>query len=101
MATIPTDAPSVDSTGLMGGNGVMVQKNVVAVMNNAPIFGVGSNDLKGYVSVKMYDQVSASIINGSAASQGTYDLFQGQSYSSGKPYVTAEASFAMNVNMAT
>ena len=101
MATIPEDFnEQVDNSGLIGGSGVTVQKTVAAVMNNAPIFGVGNRDLQGYVSVKVYEQVTASIINGDAPKGGTYQIVEGKSYASGKPYVTAEGTFAQNINMA-
>ena len=94
MATIPTAAAVVDSTGLIQGSGVIVNKSVQSVNKNEPIFGVGSSDLKGYVALSMYEQSSASVINGTAGGGGTYALFAGESYASGKPYVMSEATWA-------
>ena len=94
MATIPTDTAVVDAAGLIQGNGVIVNKSVQSVNKNEPIFGVGDSALKGYVALSMYEQSSASVINGAAGVTGTYELFAGESYASGKPYVMTEATWA-------
>lgn len=94
MATIPTTAAVVDTTGLIQGSGVIVNKSAQSVNKNEPIFGVGSSALQGYVALSMYQQFSSSVINGSAGGVGAYDLFIGESYASGKPYVMSEATWA-------
>ncbi len=95
MATIPTTGAVEDSTGLIGGAGVTVNQSVQAVNKNEPIFGVGSKDLQGYVALSMYQQYSSSVINGSAGTPTGFELFSGQSYASGKPYVMSEATWAV------
>ncbi len=94
MATIPTTTAVVDGTGLIQGAGVVVNKSAQAVNKNEPIFGVGSSALQGYVALSMYQQFSSSVINGSATLGGGYELFSGDSYASGKPYVMSEATWA-------
>ncbi len=101
MAMIETTEPVVDADGLVGANGVTVNQTIQAVNKNEPIFGVASSALKGYVAISMYDQISASVIEGAAGITGTYELFSGTSYASGKPYVMTEATWAKNVVTAT
>ena len=97
MATIPTGAATVDATGLIGGAGITVNESVQSVNKNEPIFGVGSSDLKGYIALAMYEQKSASVVGAGGASGGGYDLFVGESYASGKPYVMSEATWANTI----
>jgi len=94
MATIPTSAPSVDETGLIGGADITINKTVQAVNKNEPIFGVGSEKLVGYVALEMYEQYQASVVGGGGGGSG-YSLFEGESYASGKPYVVAESVWAI------
>lgn len=97
MATLPTgDTPKIDVDGLVKGTGVTVNQTIQAVQRNEPIFGVGSNILQGYVALKMYDQISASVI-GAGGVGGEYEIAVGDSYASGKPYVMHDTTFATNV----
>ena len=97
MATIPTDAPTGDNNGLLGGTGALVNTSIQAQYKNEPIFEAGNSDLKGYVSLKMYDQVSSSMIESEPEGQNnSKEIFKGQTYSSGKPYVTNEKVIAIN-----
>jgi len=88
MALVPTSKPSVDSEGLLKGLGVKVNGSVQAMHKNEPIFGIGNQNLQGYVALKMYEQHTADVIDQSVADSGERVLQEGQSYSSGKPYIT-------------
>ncbi len=95
MATIPTTTQTKDATGLISGIGVTVNESVQAVNKNEPIFAVGDKDLRGYVALSMYQQHSASVIEGGDLGDlGDFELFKGESYASGKPYVMSEATWA-------
>jgi len=103
MATIPTAAPQVDSDGYIAPSGtVTVNATIQSINKNEPIFGIESSALRGYVAIKMYDQVTGSAIGGDSEklTNGEYDLYRGTAYSSGKPYVMNEATIAKNVNTA-
>jgi hypothetical protein len=94
MASIPTNAPTTDQAGLIGGDNITINKTVSAVNKNEPIFGVGSEALVGYVALEMYEQHQASVVGGNGGGGSGYSLFDGESYASGKPYVIAESVWA-------
>jgi hypothetical protein len=103
MATIPTAAPTIDDEGYIAPSGtVTVNATIQAVNKNEPIFGIESSALKGYIAVKMYDQVTGSAIGGDPdhVDGEDYKLYEGTAYSSGKPFVMNEATIAKNVNTA-
>jgi hypothetical protein len=103
MATIPTAAPETDDDGYIPVVGIVtVNATIQAVNKNEPIFGVESSALKGYIAVKMYDQVTGSAIGGESTyvADPDYELYTGDAYSSGKPFVMNETTIAKNVNTA-
>lgn len=94
MAKIPTEEPTVDADGyISNGSAISINETVSAVNKNEPIFGVAKDSLQGYVALELYEQHQASVINGGAGGGSTI-LFEGSSYSSGKPYVIAESVWA-------
>ena len=99
MATIPTTEPKVDDEGYIpGGKAITLNETVSAVNKNEPLFGVGNEKLMGYIALEMYEQHQASVVSGSAKEDGVdYELFEGDSYSSGKPFVIADSVWAANV----
>ncbi len=96
MAIIPTDTPTVDDSGLVGGTNVTLNETVSAVNKNEPLFSVGNPQLAGYIALELYEQHQASVVGG-GSSTGQYDLFSGSSYASGKPFVIAESVWATDV----
>jgi len=97
MATIPTSAPSVDGEGyITGGGAITLNETVSAVNKNEPLFGVGHEALMGYIALELYEQHQASVVDGGGG-QGGISLFEGSSYSSGKPFVIAESVWATGV----
>ena len=99
MATIPTTTPTVDETGYVHGNGnITLNETVSAVNKNEPLFAVNDEQLKGYIALELYEQHTASII-GSTTSPGGRSLFEGISYSSGKPFAINEATWATGDNI--
>jgi len=75
---------------------IVVNESRQTIMNNQPLFSCGVSAIKGYISVKMYDQVSASLIGGSPGGSGK-DLFVGETLKSGMPWVITEKVYAAGV----
>ena len=96
---IPTAAPTADAEGLIKGNAVIkLNETVSAVNKNEPLFSVNNEALVGYIALEMYEQHQASIVDGNGQiPQSGLSLFEGESYSSGKPFVIAESVWATDV----
>jgi len=103
-----TQAPTVEhKEKLKGGDGVMVDHTVQSSFSNEPIFGVGNEQLQGYMSYKVYDVYSGHVINNSdvenrilannvSTTQSTYTLEKsGKRFASGKTYYLGYASIAV------
>lgn len=95
MAVIPNTVPVGNSDGFISGSAtVTVNETVSAVQKNEPIFGVANSSIAAYVAIKLYEQHQASVINGSPTTGQGRELYAGESYASGKPYVMGEAVWA-------
>jgi len=102
-----TKAPTINHPDkLKGGDNVMVDHTVQSSFSNEPIFGVGNEQLQGYMSYKVYDVYSGHVINNSevkdkilppdVSGKTTYTLEQsGKRYASGKTYYLGYASIAV------
>jgi len=101
MATVPSNEPALNTEGFSSVSGaITLQKQIQAVRKADPIFAIGDENLKGYVALKMYDQTTASVINSEDLDPTDFDLFRGESYASGQPYVTNEATWASGGDLA-
>lgn len=93
-------------------NSVILNAQRQTMRNNQPLFSVGNNKIAGYVSTKMYDQVSGSEVRPGGSSSGTYsvtqptqvqhsgtytELYKGETLSSGQPYIIGESTTAVNI----
>ena len=99
MARIPTNTPNVDKEGYVSnGKAITMNETVAAVNKNEPLFGVGDSKLQGYVALELYEQHQANVIQkDKLKTDNIYELFNGQSYASGQPFVTQEAVWVTNV----
>ncbi len=73
---------------------LILNESSQAVMNNQPLFGCGEAQIQGYISVELYKQRSSSVVQGKAPVDGQI-LFQGETLSSGKPFVITELVVAI------
>ena len=99
MARIPTNKPKLDQEGYVSnGKNITLNETVTAVNKNEPIFGVGNSKLQGYIALDLYQQHQSSVVSGNKAPHTPYVLFNGTSYSSGKPFVMNDYVWATDVN---